>query len=178
MRKSAGPGHCWYMRGRDDDFFSVRPGPPRSKRSRGIRLTKVPQLVSRVVRAANRAGRANRPGSKSRSSRPGAKRGRGYVAARTDWSADRPRSRRVIVKTRIVTREESSPTSIRDHLNYLQREGASRDGERGRLYSATEDSVDRDAFEKRFKTTDIISASSSPRRTAIPLQTFRASHAA
>jgi type IV secretory pathway VirD2 relaxase len=34
---------------------------------------------------------------------------------------------------------------------YLQREGASRDGERGRLYSATEDSVDRDAFEKEIQ---------------------------
>jgi type IV secretory pathway VirD2 relaxase len=47
-----------------------------------------------------------------------------------------------------VSRAESSPTSIRDYLNYIQREGASRDGERGRLYSATEDSVDRDAFDK------------------------------
>jgi type IV secretory pathway VirD2 relaxase len=55
------------------------------------------------------------------------------------------------VKTRIVTRAESSPSSIRDYLNYIQREGASRDGERGRLYNSTEDSVDRDAFEKSIQ---------------------------
>jgi len=50
-----------------------------------------------------------------------------------------------------VTRAESSPTSIHDYLNYIQREGASRDGERGRLYSATEDSVHRNAFEKAIQ---------------------------
>ena len=139
------------MAGRDNDFFRVRPGPPRSKGSRGARLIKVSQTVSRVVRAANRDGGTLHPRSKSKTFRPGAKHGRGHVAARSVRQNVGPRHRRVIVKTRLVTRAESSPTSTRDYLNYIQREGASRDGERGRLYNATDDRVDRESFEDRIK---------------------------
>ncbi len=37
------------------------------------------------------------------------------------------------------------------HLRYIQRDGTSRDGERGRLYSATQDRTDGDAFLDRGK---------------------------
>src|SRR5882724_11132076 len=37
------------------------------------------------------------------------------------------------------------------HLRYIQRDGTSRDGERGRLYSATQDRTDSDAFLDRGK---------------------------
>ena len=39
----------------------------------------------------------------------------------------------------------------RAHLRYVQRDGTSRDGECGRLYSATEDRADGDAFLDRGK---------------------------
>jgi len=39
------------------------------------------------------------------------------------------------------------------HLRYIQRDGTSRDGERGRLYSATQDRTDADAFSIAARTT-------------------------
>jgi type IV secretory pathway VirD2 relaxase len=51
------------------------------------------------------------------------------------------------------------------HLRYIQRDGTSRDGERGQLYSAGEDRADGDAFLDRGKMIATSSASSSRPRT-------------
>ena len=57
------------------------------------------------------------------------------------WHHRQPGSRRVIVKQRSV-RAAWKGGRARAHLRYVQRDGTSRDGERGRLYSATEDRAD------------------------------------
>ncbi|GAJ30751.1 relaxase/mobilization nuclease domain-containing protein [Acidomonas methanolica] len=58
--------------------------------------------------------------------------------------------RRVVVKTRYVKDAGRNGRSAA-HLRYIQRDGTSRDGERGQLYSATEDRADGDAFVERGK---------------------------
>jgi type IV secretory pathway VirD2 relaxase len=86
---------------------------------------------------------------------PGVRRGRGaaFVRARTlsgGWRHSAPGMRRVVVKTRYVQNAGRNGRSAA-HLRYIQRDGTSRDGERGRLYSATEDRADGDAFVERGK---------------------------
>ncbi|WP_363316892.1 DUF3363 domain-containing protein [Chelatococcus sp.] len=58
--------------------------------------------------------------------------------------------RRVVVKARYVQNAGRNGKSAA-HLRYIQRDGTSRDGERGQLYSATEDRADGDAFVERGK---------------------------
>ncbi|WP_404801913.1 relaxase/mobilization nuclease domain-containing protein, partial [Bosea spartocytisi] len=58
--------------------------------------------------------------------------------------------RRVVVKTRYVQQAGKNGKAAA-HLRYIQRDGTSRDGERGQLYSATEDRADGDAFVERGK---------------------------
>jgi type IV secretory pathway VirD2 relaxase len=50
-----------------------------------------------------------------------------------------------VVKTRYV-RQAGKSGKAASHLRYIQRDGTSRDGERGQLYSAGEDRADGDAF--------------------------------
>lgn len=84
---------------------------------------------------------------------PGVRRGRGaaFVRARTlsgGWRHSAPGMRRVVVKTRYV-KEAGRNGRAAAHLRYIQRDGTSRDGERGQLYSATEDRADGAAFLER-----------------------------
>ncbi|AMY70891.1 relaxase/mobilization nuclease domain-containing protein [Frigidibacter mobilis] len=58
--------------------------------------------------------------------------------------------RRVVVKTRYVQNAGRNGRATA-HLRYIQRDGTSRDGERGQLYSTTEDRADGDAFLDRGK---------------------------
>jgi type IV secretory pathway VirD2 relaxase len=80
-------------------------------------------------------------------------RGAAFVRARNlsnGWSHRQPGSRRVIVKSRSV-RAAGRSGKAAAHLRYIQRDGTSRDGERGQLYSAGEDRADGDAFLDRGK---------------------------
>jgi type IV secretory pathway VirD2 relaxase len=79
------------------------------------------------------------------------------------WQRDgvgRFRSRRVVVKARVVklnakrgrragTRRAVVSKAVDAHLRYLARDGVTRDGEKGRIYSAFEDHADGQAFIKR-----------------------------
>ena len=56
--------------------------------------------------------------------------------------------RRVVLKARI-TRVKLGSRAADAHIRYLQRDGTTRDGERGRLYAAETDAADGDAFTKR-----------------------------
>ena len=111
-----------------------------------------------AFRSSSRAasGPAGKSGKVSRASAgPGVKRGRGaaFVHARTlsgGWRHSTPGQRRVVVKTRYVQQAGKSG-KVAAHLRYIQRDGTSRDGERGQLYSATEDRADGDAFVERGK---------------------------
>lgn len=84
---------------------------------------------------------------------PGVKRGRGAAFVRSrilsgGWRHSAPGMRRVIVKARYV-RNAGQNGRAGAHLRYVQRDGTSRDGERGRLYSTGEDRADGDAFLER-----------------------------
>ncbi len=87
------------------------------------------------------------------SSGKGVKRGRGAVFVRTrnlggGWHHRQPGARRVMVQQRYIL-HPGKGRKAQSHLRYIQRDGTSRDGERGQLYSRTEDCADGDAFLER-----------------------------
>lgn len=160
----------------DDSDFRVRPGRSRN-RGADARATQLPRpvrarsksFVGQVHQAVRRAG-----GDPSRVRQTGKgsgrcnARGRGaQVAAglkgRNGWSRDgrgvRTRARRVAVKARIVklnpqrgatrTRAHVSAAAVGAHLRYLERDGVTREGEKGQVYSADRDVADGRAFLER-----------------------------
>src|SRR6516164_8467348 len=149
----------------DEDRFRPRPGRIRSD-GRGGAATK--SFFTRVRKIARQHGagppcasahaesrRKGRALGKVGASR-GVRRGRGaaFVRSRTlserRWSHRQPGARRVMVKSRSV-RAAGKNGRAAAYLRYIQRDGTSRDGERGRLYSATQDRADGDAFVDRGK---------------------------
>ncbi|TBR11803.1 MAG: DUF3363 domain-containing protein [Rugosibacter sp.] len=125
------------MSSRDDDRFRVRPGAPKSRQQK---------FVSQVLKEVSKAG-----GKSVRKSgaRPGARLGRGHVAARFTGHTAQPGSRRVTIKTRLVNLKQAGPRSTTTHLRYIEREGVGRDGEPGQAYGPTTDNADLVAFEER-----------------------------
>src|SRR5580658_10472501 len=107
---------------------------------------RLPSALPRTLTASPSPGRFNA-------------RGRGAKIAASlprdsGWSFDRGagtrvRSRRVAVKVRIVKLGGGKAGGVQVHLRYLEREGVSREGEPGRLYSTFTDEADRDAFIER-----------------------------
>ena len=87
----------------------------------------------------------------------------GHVGGWQQDSSGRFRSRRVAVKARIVKlnsqgskrglhgqkRAKASSKAVDAHLRYLERDGVTRDGEKGRAYSALENEADSKAFIER-----------------------------
>jgi len=107
------------------------------------------RYLNRVIRAARRTG------SKSRAKPErfdGSRIGRGASLARVLRSRDRLasfRSRRAIVKTRLVRLSGKAAGGVRAHLSYIQRDGVTREGEPGDLYSAELDAADGKSFLER-----------------------------
>jgi type IV secretory pathway VirD2 relaxase len=128
----------------DDDAFVPRLGRMRAGGGRKAR-----RYLSRVVAAAARAA----TGSKRRGARfDGSRIGRGasigrLVGSRTPGA--RSLQRRAIVKTRLVRLGAKGAPAARAHLRYLQRDGTTRDGAPGQLYSAGSDEADGRAFLER-----------------------------
>lgn len=121
-----------------DDEFVPRLGRMRS-RARDARY------LGLVVKAARRAGK--RTGK--RGSFDGSRIGRGAGVARVLRAGDRHaayRSRRVIVKFRPVTLAGKGLGGAKAHLSYIQRDGVTREGAPGELYSADKDVADGKAF--------------------------------
>lgn len=131
------------MRHSDEDRFRVRPGKPRYDRDPGVQ-----RFTRQVLRAARETGAGAGPALRRASGR-GAEKGRGWVAARLVGGRLGARSRRVIVKARLVIHAQAAPGSTGAHLRYIQRDSVTREGERGQLYTADRDSADGDAFERR-----------------------------
>lgn len=104
-----------------------------------------------VHKAVNLAGGVrNRYGNRARRF-TGSRIGRGFAIGRILGTSDRhsgPRTRRVVVKVRIA-RIRGNGTATAAHLRYLQRDGTTRDGERGTLYSGDVDKADGHAFLER-----------------------------
>lgn len=107
-----------------------------------------PRYLGQVLKAAQRAGRAGQ-----RSARfDGSRIGRGAARARVLASGDRHaafRARRVVVKTRLVKLAGKGVAAAAAHLRYVQRDGVTREGAPGELYTAERDRVDGKAFLER-----------------------------
>ncbi len=106
------------------------------------------RYLNRVVRAAKRAGMRNG----KRGQFDGSRIGRGAGVARVLRSRDRLagfRTRRAIVKMRPVRLAGKGLGGARAHLAYIKRDGVTRDGEPGTLYSAELDAADGKAFVER-----------------------------
>ena len=127
------------MSSRDDDRFRMRPGAPKNRQQK---------FISQVLKEVSKAG-----GKSVRKSgaRPGARLGRGHVAARFTGHTAQPGSRRVAIKTRLVNLKQAGSRSTTTHLRYIEREGVGRDGEPGQAYGPTTDSADLAVFEERGK---------------------------
>ena len=106
------------------------------------------RFLSRVIAAANLA-RGGASGLARRSAFTGSRIGRGAGVGRVLSSRDRYaafRRRRVIVKTRTVKLGGKGFEGAKAHLRYVERDGTTREGGRGQLYSADSDAVDRGAW--------------------------------
>lgn len=128
----------------DDDEFEPRLGRMRASGSKRAK-----KYTSLVVAAVRRAG--GRTGIRSRRF-DGSRIGRGASIARVLASGDRHaafRSRRVVVKTRLVRIAGKGLGPAQTHLRYIQRDGVTREGQPGQLYSADHDTADGRTFLER-----------------------------
>ena len=125
-----------------EDDFRIRPG---RIRSRQIQHAK--PFVAQALAAAQKAGgHVSRQG---RISAPRASRfGRGRVASVQANRLLTSRSRLATIKTRIV-RHSARRATLGPHLNYLQREGVTRDGEKARMFGPEADKADVKEFTER-----------------------------
>lgn len=123
----------------DDDDFKPKLGKPRAGGSKGGR-----KFLHQVLAASNLAR-----GGVGKSNFSGRRIGRGAGVGRVLASRDRHaafRQRRVIIKSRIVKLAGKGMNAAKAHLRYIQRDGVTRDGERGDLYNALENEADGKIF--------------------------------
>ena len=161
---------------RDEDHFRIRPGKVRdrggartSARRIGGMRRRPASFLGEVHQAIRRAGgNPDRPGGIGKGSGRFNARGRGAAKAltlkdRSAWSRDgsgvRTRARRVAVKARVVKlnpqrgaargRQFVGAKAVDAHLRYLERDGVTKDGEKGQVYSGERDVEDGRAFLER-----------------------------
>src|SRR5882757_1482351 len=161
---------------RNEDDFRIRPGKVHDRgggqitaRRFGAARRRPASFLGEVHQAIRRAGGApNRPGGTGKGSGRFNARGRGAATAltlkeRSAWSRDgsgtRTRARRVAVKARVVKlnpqrgaargRQFVSAKAVDAHLRYLERDGVTKDGAKGQVYSAERDVEDGRAFLER-----------------------------
>lgn len=128
------------MNGEDD--IRIRPGRIRSTRAQQGR-----PFIAQALAAAERAGgRVSRSGKISSGSR--SRFGRGQRATVQANRLLTSRSRNTVIKTRVV-RHSPRATPLAAHLNYLRREGVTRDGEKARLFGPETEDTDPKAFAER-----------------------------
>ena len=126
----------------DEREFRVRPGRIRSS---GAQRAK--PFIAQALAAAKKAG-----GGVSRSGRivPG-NRSRFGHGQRASIQANRlitSRSRGAVIKARVV-RHSARTAPLGQHLNYLRREGVTRDGEKARLFGPETENADAGGFAER-----------------------------
>jgi len=127
-----------------DGRFRPRLGPPRD-RGKATRE----RFISRAIRSVSRSGKTL--GYRLSGTRPGSRMGRGFAAARLAGRTLGPRSRRAIVKVRIVKHAELRPTSLKENLDYIERDGVQPDGSPGRLEAAEQEEIDSESFARRIE---------------------------
>ncbi|MBG6116577.1 MULTISPECIES: relaxase/mobilization nuclease RlxS [unclassified Sphingobium] len=127
-----------------DDEIEPRLGKPRSTPIRRGR-----SYMSQVLKAASLAGGIKAAGGR-RAAFHGNRSGVGVGVGRVLASRDRFaafRQRRVMVKSRIVRLDRArGMDAARAHLRYIQRDGVTREGAPGQLYSAEQDKADGRSF--------------------------------
>ncbi len=126
----------------DDTEFRIRPGRVRSSGAQRAR-----PFIAQALAAAKKAGagvsRSGRivAGNRSRF-------GRGQRASIQANRFITARSRGAVIKARVV-RHNARSAPLATHLNYLRREGVTRDGEKARLFGPGGDDADPKAFAER-----------------------------
>jgi type IV secretory pathway VirD2 relaxase len=144
----------------DENRFEPRLGRMRSAKGRRSARSFHGQVIERLARAGVNPRKPLGIGGAAPSSGRCNARGRGGISAgrfgsSSGWSRDplsgmRVRARRVTVKARVVKLAGSKATSAAAaHLRYVQRDGVTREGEQGRLYSTFTDDADGKAFLER-----------------------------
>ena len=126
----------------DDHEFRIRPGRIRSTPAQQAR-----PFVAQALAAAKKAG-----GGVSRSGRvTSGNRSRFGRGQRASIQANRlitSRTRGTVVKARVV-RHSPRSAPLGTHLDYLRRDGVTRDGEKARLFGPGTDNADARAFAER-----------------------------
>jgi type IV secretory pathway VirD2 relaxase len=122
--------------------FRIRPGRIRSTRAQHVR-----PFIAQALAAAKKAG-----GTVSRSGRvTSGNRSRFGHGQRASIQANRfitARSRGAVVKARVV-RHSGRTAPLGTHLDYLSRDGVTRDGEKARLFGPETEAADGRAFAER-----------------------------
>lgn len=129
------------MASADEDRFRVRPSPPKARsgaRPKGF--------VSQVLKAVSQSGAK---ASGARGARPVSTFGRGRVSAGMAGRDLGANARRVVIKSRFVVLRRAGATAVSAHLRYIEREGVTRDGQKGQAYGADTDVADLKGFEER-----------------------------
>jgi len=125
-----------------DSDFRVRPGRIRSTRAQAAR-----PFIAQALAAAKKAGagvsRSGRIVSGNRS-----RFGRGQRASIQANRLLTARTRGAVIKARVV-RQTSRSAPLATHLNYLRREGVTRDGEKAHLFGPGGGDADPKAFAER-----------------------------
>lgn len=121
-----------------DDEFRVRLGRIGNRRGR-----KATGYLQRVRKIAAKAGTA---GPRRSSAFTGSRIGRGHAQGTVSAGRRPAGARRVVVKARIVRIKAGDNGAVIAHLRYLQRDGVTREGDRGELYDASRNRADGKAF--------------------------------
>ncbi|MAC57591.1 MAG: type VI secretion protein [Novosphingobium sp.] len=125
----------------DDSDFRVRPGRIRTRGGQRAR-----PAIAQALAAAQRAGGLG--AGRARSSGVGFSTfGRGRAASVRAAHRIGGRARNVVIKARVV--RHGGRSSLGAHLDYLQRDGVTRDGERGMLFGTEGEEFDRSEFAAR-----------------------------
>ncbi|QOF73385.1 DUF3363 domain-containing protein [Aminobacter sp. SR38] len=126
----------------DEREFRVRPGRIRSTRAQQAR----PFIAQALAAAQKAGGRVSRSGKITSGNR--SRFGRGQRASIQANRLLTGRSRIVVIKTRVV-RHSARSAPLGAHLNYLRRDGVTRDGEKARMFGPESDEMDARAFAER-----------------------------
>lgn len=113
------------------------------------RITADRPFAHQVRKAVNLAGQSVRKSTARARRFDGSRIGRGAGVGRVLSTSDRFagfRSRRVVVKARFVRLAGKGAKAAAAHMRYLQRDGTTREGERGTLYGPTSDVADGKEF--------------------------------
>ncbi|WP_372085024.1 relaxase/mobilization nuclease domain-containing protein [Tistrella mobilis] len=126
----------------DEREFRIRPGRPRSSSTQRAKPF-IAQALAATRKAGGNISRSGRisPGNRSRF-------GRGRTASIQANRLLTGRSRIVVIKTRVV-RHTRRAAPLTAHLDYLRRDGVTRDGERARLFGPEMENADAGAFADR-----------------------------